>query len=177
MEEKLYSIKDVSGITDIKETTLRKYERDFDLKIPRNEQGYRYYTDKEVNLYLWIRERKKQGLGTEVIKNLLDKSVDAIAQKENALELVTIDKLTGAELKEVMLKQMGEILKERDMLYLEKIDQVKEEFEQVLDEKLKDQEQRIREQMKSENKKLIDYLATSREEQSKKSFWEKLFKK
>lgn len=169
MEEKLYSIKDVSKITGIKETTLRKYERDFEIKIPKNEQGYRYYTEKEINLYSWIKSMKEKGAGTEIIKNLLEKSMDAIEQKEQALELVTIDRLTGAELKEVMLKQMSEILLERDRMYLEKIEQVKEGFEQVLDKRLQDQEQRIREQIQSENKKLMDYVAASREEEKKES--------
>ncbi|WP_129595756.1 hypothetical protein [Anaerophilus nitritogenes] len=57
---------------------------------------------------------KDKGAGTEIIKNILNKSVDALAQKEQSLELVTIDRLTGAEFREMMLNQFADLLAERD---------------------------------------------------------------
>ena len=151
-------------MTDIKITTIRKYENDFDLKIPRNEMGHRYYTDREIAVYKQIKKMKDKGASTELIKNILEKSVEVIEQKEQAMELVTIDRLTGAELKEVMLKQIGDIMQERE-------ENLKREFEQML----KDQEQKIREQIKSENQRLIDYIEEKRQE--KKGFWSRMLKK
>lgn len=160
MGDKIYSIKDLSKMTGIKITTIRKYENDFDLVIPRNEMGHRYYTDKEIAVYKQIKKMKDKGASTELIKNILEKSVDVIEQKEQAMELVTIDRLTGAELKEVMLKQMGDIMQERE-------ENLKREFERML----QDQEQKIREQIKAENQRLMDYIEEKRQE--KKGFWSK----
>lgn len=162
MGDKIYSIKDLSKMTGIKITTLRKYENDFDLVIPRNEMGHRYYTDKEIAVYKQIKKMKDKGAGTELIKNILEKSVDVIEQKEQAMELVTIDRLTGAELKEVMLKQIGDIMQERE-------ENLKREFERML----QDQEQKIREQIKAENQRLMDYIEEKRQEN--KGFWSRLF--
>ncbi len=151
-------------MTGIKITTIRKYENDFDLNIPRNEMRHRYYTDREIAVYKQIKKMKDKGASTELIRNILEKSVDVIDQKEQAMELVTIDRLTGAELKEVMIKQIGDIMQERE-------GSLKIEFERML----QDQEQKIREQIKAENQKLMDYIEQKRQE--KKNFWSKLFKK
>ena len=48
IEEKKYSIKEVSAITGIKEATIRKWEKDFDLNISRDDNNRRYYTDSDI---------------------------------------------------------------------------------------------------------------------------------
>lgn len=170
MEDKLYTIKDLSKITEIKITTIRKYEVDFDLKIPRNEMGHRVYSENEVQIYRKIKSMKERGAGTELIRELISRSADVMEQKEKAMELITIDRLTGAELKEVMLNQIADILQERDRMYLDKI----ENLEKKMEQELESQREKIFEQIKSENEKLMDYIAVSREEKSKNTFFEKL---
>lgn len=49
------------------------------------------------------------------------------------------------------------------------------EFNNIIDVKLQDQEQKIRQQIKAENQKLMVYIEQKRQE--KKGFWSKLFKK
>lgn len=176
MEEKKYTIKDISKMIDIKEPTIRKYENDFNLKIPRNEIGHRYYTESEVKVYQQIKAMKDKGAGTEIIKNILEKSVDAIDQKEQALELVTIDRLTGAELKEMMLNQFADILAERDAQIQQQYEKRIDQLEKKMEYELERQRETIQEQITSENEKLMKYIAASREEeQNKKSLWKKLF--
>lgn len=163
MSEKIYTIKDLSKITGIKVSTIRKYEKDFNLKIPRNDMQYRYYTDKEIAVYKQIKKMKDSGASLVFIRNLLEKSVDVIDQKEQALELVTLDRLTGAELKEVMVKQIDDIIKKRDEC-------LKNEFEQMLEH----QKLKIREEIKAENQKLMSYIENKRKERSK-GFFSKMF--
>lgn len=148
--------------------TLRKWEKDYGLKIPRNEKGHRFYTEKEVELLESIQHWKGKGASTKAILNYLGRTDEFKEQKEQALELITMDKLTGAELKELMAKQFVELMAEEQR-------KLKEEFEQVMEEKLRDQEQKIREQIKAENRKLLSYIEEQREEE-KKGFWSKLFK-
>lgn len=170
MGDKIYTIKDLSKITEIKITTIRKYENDFDLKIPRNEMGHRIYTENEIQVYKKIKTMKERGAGTELIREIISRSADIMEQKEKAMDLITIDRLTGAELKEVMLNQITDILQERDRMYLDKI----ENLEKKMEQELEGQREKIFEQIKSENEKLINYIAAAREEKSKNTFFEKL---
>lgn len=167
MEEKTYSITKLADLLNISDHTLRKYENDFNLKIPRNDMGHRYYTEKEVELFKRILDWKEKGFNKTTINNLLNHSVEALEQKEKAIELVTLDKLTGADLKELMFKQIVDVISEREK-------ELKQEFEETLEKKLELHEQKIREQIRSENQKLMDYIEKQRE---KKSLWDRIFKK
>jgi len=185
VEDKKLTIKDAAKILGIKEPTMRKYEQDFNLKIPRNEVGHRYFTDKEIALFKQIKALKDKGANTNVIKNILERSVTAEEQKETALELVTIDKLTGAELKELMLKQISDIMIERERLlhekYEEKIESIKYDFEKSVALEFEKQKEdicnHVVQQVKTENQKLMDYVTNVREDEKKKSFWSKIFGK
>lgn len=163
IEQQQYSITQVSKTLNIKDSTLRKWESDYDLNIPRNELGHRFYTDKEIEVLKQIVKLKDSGANIHVIKRILDRSVEAIEQKEQALELVTLDKLTAADLKEVMLKQFSEIMLQREeeltRRYEEKLEQVKNEIrEEIRLEFEKQQEQRA-----VENQKLLDYIENTRQ--------------
>lgn len=173
-EKTIYTIKELSKVFNISEHTLRKYENDFKLKIPRNELGHRYYTDKELELFNRIIEWKKKGFNKTTIQGLLTRNVEAIEQEEQALELVTLDKLTGKEMKELISRQISDLLLERE-------EKLKEEFKKELQLELEKQQEIITEkiidQVRSENKKLMDYIAATREDKNKKSFWNSLFRK
>lgn len=170
-----YTINEVAEKLELNSQTLRKWENDFDLKIPRNDMGHRYYTDKEIELFENIQGWKDKGASKKVINSYLGRVDQFQDQKEQALELITLDKLTGKEIKELMSKQMAEILIERE-------EKLKEEFRKELEQELEKQQEKIAEkvitQVKSENQKLMDYIATTREEESKKKgFFSKLFGK
>lgn len=169
MDEKVCSIGEISKILDISEHTIRKYENDFNLKIPRNDLGHRYYMNQEIELFKRILQWKDKGFTKATIKKMLNRSVDAIEQEEHSLELVTMDKLTGKEMKELISRQIGDLLIEREK-------KLKEEFENQLEKKLDEQRDKINEQIKSENDKLMKYISTTREEKKKESFFSRIFK-
>ncbi len=177
----IFTIKELSKILEISEHTIRKYESDFNLKIPRNDMGHRYYMDEELELFKRILDWKDKGFNKPIINNLLGHSVEAIGQKEKAIELVTLDNITGAELKELMSKQISDILLERDQKlqqeYEIKLEKAKDEIQNKMESELEKQALKIHEQIKAENNKLMDYIETTREEEQKKSFWSKLFGK
>jgi len=171
---KTHTINEVAGNLELNSQTLRKWEKDFKLKIPRNDKGHRYYTDKEVELLENIKNWKDKGANIKVINNYLGRTEEFKDQKEQALELITLDKLTGKEIKELMAKQMTELVIEREQA-------LKEAFKKELKEELEKQQQKITEQVfqqvKEENQKLRDYIASTREDDYKKSFWSKIFGK
>lgn len=176
-KKETHSITEVSQMLGISDATLRKYEKDYSLKIPRNELGHRFYTAKEIEVFQQIVNLKEQGANIHVIKKILSRSDSVQEQKEQALELVTLDKLTGAEFKELMMSQMAKIMinreKELTRHFEEKLDGIKDKLSEEIRKELKNQQ----EQRKLENERLLGYIAATREEENKKSFWDKIFGK
>ena len=168
---KTYTINELAEKLNLNSQTLRKWEKDFKLKIPRNDMGHRYYTDRELELFENIKEWKEKGATLKIINNYLGKSNDFKEQNEQALELVTLDKLTGKEIQELLTYKLADILHEREQ-------KLKDEFKKELQGELEKQEERIKEkvieQIQAENQKLIQYIESRREE--KKGFWS-FFKK
>ncbi len=113
-KEKIYSITDLTDILNIAESTIRKYEGDFNIKIPRNSKGHRYYVDKEIDLYKQILELKKSKYSKEQINELLGRSVIAEEQREIAIEKVKVQNLTVEELKDTMGKYIAEIITQKE---------------------------------------------------------------
>lgn len=176
MEEKIYTINQVSNILGVSNAALRKYEKDYDLLIPRNELNHRYYTEKEIQVFEQILGLKEKGANIHVIKSLLSRSENLEEQKEQALELVTLDKITGAELKDLMVKQIADIMYEREKelekKYEDKINTAKDEIREEIIKEFKKQE----EQRTGENEKLLGAIEKIRNKE-KKSFWGRLLRK
>lgn len=167
----IFSIKEASSLLKISDHTLRKYESDYSLKIPRNEKGHRYYTEQEIEVFKRILDWKEKGFTKDTINQLLEKNVDAIDQKEQALELITLDRLTGADIKELLVNVITEREKE-----------LEEKFERKLQEEVEKARNQITDEIQNENTKLMDYIAVTRqkekeEQEKKKGFWSKLFSK
>lgn len=211
-EKKNYSINEVAEIVGVVPQTLRQWEKTFQdyIKVPRNESNQRYYTKDLVELFSKIKQLKDSGATSMVINKMLAKSDGVEEIKEQSLELVTVNQLTGYEFKQIMMKQFGEMLIEREEqmkreyeskleMAISKLEQnynskIEQSKEQILEEnkqlkevlnksnaemklELHKQESQIREQIQSENDKLIKYIAATREEDSNKGFWQRLFGK
>ncbi|NBI07625.1 helix-turn-helix domain-containing protein [Senegalia massiliensis] len=207
-----YSITEVAAKLDgLHVQTIRKWEKDFELIIPRNDLGHRQYTEKEIEVLRNIKNMKDEGAGIEIIKKILSKSENAAEQKENALELVSIDRLNGKELNEIMINKLSQYMEERDdKLINEFANTMKTQLSEIIDEKetllkkdyqkklnimqknieetisneieetlsneLEKQEKKIREQLSSENSKLMKYIENRDKEKEKKPFFKRLFK-
>lgn len=165
--DSLYSINDLAQKLGISISTIRKYEQDYRLNIMRNESNNRVYTETDIEVFEKILELKSEGANLHLIRKILAKEDVAhevpIVIEENNLNLYSIDLF-----QEQVIKHIDDIINK-------KVNSIKEEFNIVLDKKLEEQEQRVREQIKAENQKLIDYIDNVRSE--RKSFWNKLFKK
>ncbi|MGO1581570.1 MerR family transcriptional regulator [Senegalia sp. (in: firmicutes)] len=175
------TISELANKLGLNKQTLRKWEKDFDLKIPRNEMGHRYYTEKEFEVFNNIQNMKNEGANIKVIQKILDRSETVSDQKEQALELITIDKLTGNELNELIKNHLSGMISEHEIKikeeYEKKIDELQENLESNLTNELEKQEIKIREQISSENAKLVEYMKKRDEENQKKSWWRRIFGK
>jgi len=165
--DSLYSINDLAQKLGISISTIRKYEQDYRLNIMRNESNNRVYTEADIEVFKKILELKSEGANIHLIRKIL-------AKEDIASEVPEIIEENNFNLYSIDLFQQ-QLIKHIDDVMTKKINLLKEEFDIVLDKKLEEQEQRIREQIKAENQKLIDYIDDVRSE--KKPIWSKLFKK
>lgn len=69
--EKRYTVTQASGMLEVKSYVLRYWEEELELRIRRNEQGHRYYTDYDLRLFANIKELKNRGLQLRAIKELI----------------------------------------------------------------------------------------------------------
>jgi len=76
---------------------LRKYERDFNLKIQRNGENYRVYTENDIETFTNILKLKERGLSLGQIKEILDRTVEVQDQKIAVLKNSSFDKFQGKD--------------------------------------------------------------------------------
>lgn len=156
----LYSINDLSTKLCLSPSTIRKYEKDYNLEIMRNESNNRVYTDRDIEIFEKIINLKKEGANIHLIRKILANE----GVIDNVPEVLEYKDLHSGSLEEFKMELVEQITKN-----------VNKEFEKILDEKLHEQENKIREQIRAENQKLMNYIEEKREEKS--SFWRKLFRK
>ncbi|MCT4619502.1 MAG: MerR family transcriptional regulator [Marinisporobacter sp.] len=161
----LYSSNDLAEKLGVSVSTIRKYEKDYNLDIMRNESNNRVYTDDDLEVFKKIVELKKEGANIHLIRKVLASEgfIDQVPEVLNSVPSSTIESF-----KADIVKQIADIVLENEK-------RLKEEFQKELDEKLQEQERKIKEQVKTENQKLMAYMQESRDD--KKGFWRKLFGK
>ena len=76
MKEEKYSISEASRLLEVENHVLRYWEEELELKIPRNEQGHRYYQQKEIQLLSCIKELKNKGFQLKAVKEVLPELED-----------------------------------------------------------------------------------------------------
>ena len=76
---------------------LRKYERNFKLKIQRNGENYRVYKEKDMETFKNILQLKERGLSLNQIKDILDRTVEVQDQKIAVLKNSSFDKFQGKD--------------------------------------------------------------------------------
>ncbi|MBU5678243.1 MerR family transcriptional regulator [Alkaliphilus sp. MSJ-5] len=165
--DSLYSINDLAQKLGISISTIRKYEQDYRLNIMRNESNNRVYTESDIEVFKKILELKSEGANIHLIRKIL-------AKEDVAHEVPEVIEENNFNLYSIDLFQQ-QLIKNIDDTMTKKVNSLKEEFDIILDKKLEEQGQRIREQIKAENQELIHYIENYRKE--KKSIWTKLFKK
>lgn len=173
---KEFTITQVSEMLGIHDQTIRKWEKDFNLKVPRNDVGNRYYTSEHIEILKAIKTKKDEGATKETIIKDLISNEDIIEKQTQSMELVRIDQLTGKELIHIIAEEMLRREKELIEEFEEKLSEETERLEMRMQEELSKQAEKIHEQIRSENTRLMDYLEKRREEEQKKGFWRKFFK-
>lgn len=88
MGKNIYSFKEASEKTGYKASAIRYYEKEFYLNIPRDNNGRRVFTQKELDTLFFIKGLQEKGYSNQEIKKLMEnKEVrEEIAATTEALE-------------------------------------------------------------------------------------------
>lgn len=71
MNDVRYMISEAAKLVDVEQHTLRYWEDELELDIPRNEMGHRYYRDKDIELLKVVSTFKEKGYQLRAIKMLI----------------------------------------------------------------------------------------------------------
>lgn len=77
MQDKVYSITEASELLNLENHTLRYYEDELKLDIPRNSLGHRYYREYDIRVFKDIITLKEQGLQLKAIKKNIQSYYDS----------------------------------------------------------------------------------------------------
>ena len=69
---KNYTISEASELIGYPNHVLRFYEKEFDIEIPRNRSGHRYYTYNEIEKFTYIKNLKERGWSNKQIKTIIN---------------------------------------------------------------------------------------------------------
>ncbi|MEF9952035.1 MAG: MerR family transcriptional regulator [Clostridium sp.] len=72
MSKKIISFKEACRITGYKASAIRYYEKEFFLRIPRDENDRRIFTQKEIDTLLYIKELQGKGYSNPQIKGIME---------------------------------------------------------------------------------------------------------
>ena len=80
--EKRYTVRQAVTLTGVKSYVLRYWEDELCLHIARNQRGHRYYTEKDIQVLLAIKELKKKNLQLKEIKEIVPMLYGDVFSKE-----------------------------------------------------------------------------------------------
>jgi MerR family transcriptional regulator, light-induced transcriptional regulator len=131
----LYNIQAVSAATGVPAITLRSWERRYGVPLPkRDEKGYRLYSERDVAVTRWLKERVHRGVGISRAINMLrtleagrlsveektgfnldtlrDRLLDAAVRlDENAVSRIVAEALIVASVEDVVLNIFQPVLR------------------------------------------------------------------
>lgn len=198
MQNKTYSITEASEMLELENHTLRYYEDELELNIPRNSIGHRYYREYDIKVFQDIIGLKAQGLQLKAIKGAVQSYYDpekadrceepreTYMQAAVALEAQPLD-ITDTSNRKVeqfrlMMKEtfVQAIYENQDELKSElnhHIEYKIEEFESKYQEKDKERYRKLDETMREMQKIRAELVDIKEEKEEKKSFFGRLFKR
>lgn len=92
-----FTVRQTVERTGVKSYVLRYWEEELGLDIRRNEQGHRYYTEEDIQLFIQINGWKTQGLQLKAIKELMAKNLEAPQSKVIEITKLQDERLEKSE--------------------------------------------------------------------------------
>jgi DNA-binding transcriptional MerR regulator len=153
---------------EVEQHTLRYWEEELDLDIPRNEMGHRYYREEDIEIFKLIKTLKEKGYGLRAIKMALPD-----IQKANPIESEKIGDiiLTSLPVSRADTEDNQSLILDKS---IEKLDQFKTIMNHLITEALQDNNELMSESLGEtvSNKviKEMDYLLRVKEDREEERF-------
>lgn len=97
MEEKLYSVSEAVRLIGVESHVLRYWEEELEITVERTKQGYRIYSEENIELFQRVHELKEQGIGLRAIRLLLRRDIEAeTEEREKLIQSLCLTELKGA---------------------------------------------------------------------------------
>lgn len=89
MDHSRYTISQAAEMLEVKDSVLRYWEDELDLRVHRNGQGHRYYTGYDIQLFMNIKELKRKGLQLRTIRSQIPQiAMKAPGSTESKIKLL-----------------------------------------------------------------------------------------
>jgi len=92
----IYSISEVAQCTGFKSHVIRFYEKEFNIIIPRGENNRRYFTNREIDQLLYIKQLQSDGISNKQIKDILQ-TQENIQSEVNICDEIALTTISNAE--------------------------------------------------------------------------------
>jgi DNA-binding transcriptional MerR regulator len=127
--ENNYTFKEICDLTGYKASVVRYYEKEFKLDIPRDNNGRRFFSKKDLDRLMYIKQLQDGGYNNSQIKKILDTQDITLSEvavtHDTTLAIPKGETLTTIEEKidsiSLVLNQLNENLygKDKDLLISE----------------------------------------------------------
>ena len=108
MEQTTYSVAEASELVGEKSSALRYWEEQFGLDIRRNAKGSRCYAERDIRVFLCIRELKKKGLQLKEISVLIPRLLEEAGEPEKKKKEAQFYQILGRLVRELRKKNRQE---------------------------------------------------------------------
>jgi len=95
-DKNIYSISEVAQRTGFKSHVIRFYEKEFNITIPRGENNRRYFTNREIDQLLYIKQLQSDGISNKQIKDILQ-TQENIQSEVNICDEIALTTISNAE--------------------------------------------------------------------------------
>lgn len=181
-----YSTKDIANMTDIAESTVRKYSQLLEKQgyvFNRNVSGNRIFTEQDVRVFLEFKKVPKNEKSVEEIA--LDIATKYIAKPDTSKEDVSDNTQLNQVFERDMLVDLVEKvnvltdMNEKQTKFNEELLKRLDQQQKYIDQRLEERDQKLIQSLRQsqEERKALLAIAAAHDEEKKKGFFARLFGK
>lgn len=168
MEQLLIS--DAAKKVQVESHVLRYWEEELKLPIKRNEMGHRYYTAKDIERFVQIKNMKERGLQLKAIKMILkDGKLDVLPMEGDSQKDVLMEEHQGMAIEVVDKKELALTEESKE----EKAQRLQWLLKQLIKETLQENNRELSKEIKESVVKELDYQFRCQEERENERYKER----
>ena len=186
MNDVRYMISEAAKLVDVEQHTLRYWEEELELDIPRNEMGHRYYRDKDIKVLKAVKAFKEKGYQLRAIKMIIPElevkdvyTPDEVEELQKTYDNQNLENETDEDILAPLSINSNNITGEVDSVIngdksIDKLEQFRIIMKELVTEVLEDNNgnlvEAINEEVSNSVIKEIDYLLRLKEEREEERF-------